>query len=179
MWTWFLSATLLLYFLWPAQVCTPVAGGRWAGSSLMRRPIPPDYVPHVRVHSGEKNFHLVRRTHTYFILHSDPRSSPPPPSVWVISQKKQKKKTTKVIFTSAPKWTPASSSVKLDSQLAAGSGVKAGAGLWWEMVVGQYQGHQVSVLNADYWTHRPHSKMVVLVRFLPAALQVGRWNMKL
>lgn len=28
------------------------AGGRCAGSSLMRRAIPPDYVPHVRVHSG-------------------------------------------------------------------------------------------------------------------------------
>lgn len=127
---------------------------------------------------AKKNFHLVRRTHTYFILHSDPRSGPTP-SVWVISQKKQKKKTTNDIFMSAPKWRPASSSVKHDSQLAAGLGVKAGAGLRWETVVGQYQGHQVSVLNADYWTHRPHSKMVVLVRFGPAVLQVGRWNMKL
>lgn len=60
--------------------------------------------------------------------------------------------------------------------LAAGSGVKAGAGLWWEMVVGQYQGHQVSVLNADYWTHRPHSKMVPLVR-QSCRLKGEKWNL--
>lgn len=57
----------------------------------MRRAIPPDYVPHVRVHSGEKNFHLVRRTHTYFILHSDPRSSPLPQCVSYLTEKTKEK----------------------------------------------------------------------------------------
>lgn len=66
-WTRFLSATLLQYFLWPAQVCTPVAGGRCAGSSLMRRTIPPDYVPHVRVHSSEKKLPLsTKDTHVLY-----------------------------------------------------------------------------------------------------------------
>lgn len=66
-WTWFLSVTQLQYFLWPAQVCTPVAGGRCAGSSLMRRTIPPDYVPHVRVHSSGKKLPLsTKDTHVLY-----------------------------------------------------------------------------------------------------------------
>lgn len=68
-----------------------LAGGRCAGSSLMRRAIPPDYVPHVRVHSGEKNFHLVRRTHTYFIPHSDPPAPAPRKCVSYLTEKTKEK----------------------------------------------------------------------------------------
>lgn len=106
---------------------TPVAGGRRAGSSVMLSAIPPDYVPHVRVRSGEKKFPLsAKDTHLLY-----PPLECPPATLQCASYLTEKTKEN-----NNPRYLEVCSKMNTSFQrremrlpLAAGSGVKAGAGL--------------------------------------------------
>lgn len=186
MWTRRLSATLDSTVAFPraAQVSTNTPGGRSAGSSLIRHVIPPDYVPHVRVHCDERNFHLVWSTHTYFIP-SQPCFSHPACVIYLA----EKQKINQDILTVCSKMNTSSQQHETqlpDSRrdkkerragiiLRDGGRTRSGAlslRAQWSLFL--HHTHRFGGENV--WMH--NSETVVAARIPLNNLQFGTWNMQ-